>query len=220
MRRSLGLALVAALLLGAGTASAGVYASLRLTGTGNYNLDSYTVSRQGGPSLWDSGLECYKEVAVGFGDKIQGEVSFGFSNLKYEEAIEEESTREDSRAWTENWWTLGAAGYYPIADGKSWTMDAGLRFQYHNASVEYSEPVGDTESSSKFGVKGWSVGPVLRHRWLLAGGAIAIGPEIYPKYTSMKSEWEYSNRDTSTEDGPDISAMDIEYSFRMDFFFQ
>lgn len=221
MRRFVILAMLAAVLLGAGTASAGIYASMRLAGTGNYfTWDGPTGRDYVYDFLWDSGFECYKEVAVGFGDKIQGEVSLGYDNLKYD--MEWDETRSnDTETDTYTTMRLGAAGFYPLAEGKSWRMDAGLRFQYQSANTEIEWTSGDVTTTDTYRMSGWSVGPVLRHRWMIADGAMSIGPEIYPKYTSFSTESEHASdaRASTTEAGPDITALDIEYSLRMDFYF-
>lgn len=220
MRRALVAGVVVAVMLVACSASAQMYASLRMTGTGNYDLLSSMMWGMYRPIYGigpvDQGIFNHKELALGFGDEFQGEVSVGFSTFKYTWEDEGETRFDEELAF--NWFTLGAAGFYQILETEHSTVDFGVRFQWHSAKIEddYSEDYSDA-----YKVSGWSIGPVLRHNWELADGAITIGPEIYPKYTSLSSEYEetYPGRGTSTEDGPNVTAFDIDYSLRLDFHF-
>jgi hypothetical protein len=70
---------------------------------------------------------------------------------------------------------------------------------------------------------GFAVGPVVRHTWMILDDKIGIGPEVSLRYTTATSEIEMvypdMGRTTITEDGPEYTAWDIDYSLRMDFFF-
>jgi hypothetical protein len=220
MRRGLIICLVAAIMLAAGSASAGMYASLRMTGGGNYYLTNpfyYYYGRQYCCTISeDKGLFDNKELAIGFGDKVQGEISFGFNSKT--EAWAWESDRENTDDYKFSSWNVGIAGFYPVAEGDMWRVDAGLRFKYMAMKAE-NEWAYDRDGTDTYTMNGFSVGPVVRHTWFLADGAIGIGPEVGIKYSSFKTEneWDYSR--TESEDGPDITGIDFEYSLRLDFFF-
>lgn len=221
MRRVLMFSVIV-LMLVASTASAEMYASLRVAGTGNYQNAAWSAlygDRQIGMMPQDSGLFNYKELALGFGDKFKGEVSFGFSTLKYE--WEEDLEARDTETISTNWYTIGLAGMYEVMETENATIDVGLRFQWHNSKIEESYEYRADETYS-FTASGWSIGPMIKHEWMLADGAIGIGPEVYIKYTNLsteyKAEWE-ETRASATEDGPDIIGWDVEYSLRMDFYF-
>jgi len=220
MRRALAVGVIVVVMLVACSASAQMYASLRMTGTGNYDIISSMMMSMYRPMYGigpcDTGLFNYKEVALGYGEEFQGELSFGFSTFKY--TWEEQGEYRFDQELSFNWFNIGIAGFYEILETENSTVDFGLRFQWHSASIndDYSEDYSDKWSAS-----GWSIGPVFRHNWALADGAITIGPEIYPKYTSVTSEIEstFPGRDTQTSDGPKATAFDIDYSLRMDFHF-
>ena len=220
MRRGLLVGLVVALLLVAGTASAGMYASLRITGNGNYNPYSLIpqMYKQYYSSLAsDTGFFNFKEVAVGFGEELQGEVSIGYSTFKY--SYDSPETRADEEL-SMTWYTIGLAGFYPVMETENCLIDAGLRFQLHSAKIKDVYDYGDRDEwTDTWSASGWSVGPVIRHHWMLADGAIAIGPEIYPKYSSFSTKYEYENGSSGDSDGPDLSGFAIDYSLRMDFYF-
>jgi hypothetical protein len=228
MRRGLVLCLVLAIMVAAGTASAEVYASLRLVGNGNFFLRGSLLDDGTLEIVNDSGVYTAKEVALGFGETFQGEVSFGFDSLT--------ATQKDVGVWMDDeyvevdefeesagsWW-IGAAGFYEVLATQNATIDAGLRFQYLGASTKATVKDGGEEGELKFEAKGWSVGPVVRHTWMLFDDKIGIGPEVSLRYTSATSEFTTSYtgglRASVTEDGPEYKAWDIDYSLRMDFFF-
>jgi hypothetical protein len=226
MRRGLVLCLVLAIMVAAGTASAEVYASLRLVGNGNFFLRGSLLEDGTLSIVNDSGVYTAKEVAIGFGDTFQGEVSFGFDSLTateedvwIDDLYEEVDEFEESSG---SWW-VGAAGFYEVLATRNATVDVGLRFQYLGASTKVTITDEGSEGELKFEAKGWSVGPVLRHTWMLFDDKIGVGPEVSLRYTSATSELTTSSSDrpraSVTEDGPEYKAWDIDYSLRMDFFF-
>jgi hypothetical protein len=228
MRRVLVLCVVLAIMVAAGTASAGLYASLRVVGNGNWFLRGSLAEGGALELVNDSGVYTAKEVAVGFGDKVQGEVAFGFDSIT--------ATQEDVEVWIDDtyvevdeteekassWW-VGAAGFYKILETQNASVDLGVRFQYLGASVSGTLTDDGSEMEMKFEATGWAVGPVVRHTWMLADGTIGIGPEVSLRYTSATSEFTTTYPDGArasvTEDGPEYKAWDIDYSLRMDFFF-
>ncbi len=208
MRRGLVLVTVAAVLLVAGSASAGLYASYRMTGFGNYaNLGDWSY-------LWDTGVFNGASVAIGFGEEIQGEVSLGYHSESVTEDAEEE-TRADYE-YNPSMMTFGVAGFYPIMQKESMRMDVGLRFEYISLSAE---TVGGYYGDYTDKLSGFCVGPVARHQWWLTD-SVAFGPEIYIKYASFTTETEYEDGGSrESVDGPDISGLAIDYSLRLDFMF-
>lgn len=228
MRRGLVLCVVLAIMVAAGTASAGLYASLRVVGNGNFFLRGSVMEEGALELVNDSGVYTAKEVAVGFGDTFQGEVAFGFDTLT--------ATQKDVDVWIDDayvevdeaeekagsWW-VGAAGFYRVFETQNASVDLGLRFQYLGANVTGTLTDEGSEIEMKFDATGWAVGPVVRHTWMLADGKIGIGPEVSLRYTSATSEistkYPDGGRTTVTEDGPEYKAWDMDYSLRMDFFF-
>jgi hypothetical protein len=224
MRRGLVICLVAAIMLAAGSASAGMYASLRMTGSGNHYMeDPYLIyypygGRQDVVMVSrDAGLFAGKELAVGFGDKIQGEISFGFDTVTESWEFDDEE-RGSTNDFTFTMWNVGVAGFYPIFEGDAWRVDAGLRYKYMSGKYEEAWD-SDREDTDTYTMTGWSLAPVVRHLWFLADGAIGIGPEVAIKYSSFKTENEWDISRDDSVDGPEISAIDLEYSLRLDFFF-
>jgi len=229
MRRAVLLALVVAMLAGAGTAVAddGFYMGLRLSGMGRTWLNPYWH----GPYYdWDEdpayplyyldrtddGLFDYTEMCFGYRTgAMAGELSFGMSSSKWFE--EWEDTRADNE-YTEQvtWRTIGLTGLYTMIEPDPIELDLGLRFQLHSAKWTL-ELTGYSESDREEGASGWSIGPVIRARWYLGDGAFAIGPEIYPRYTSLSYKHDSSSYLEPSE--ATISDMGVEYSVRAEFFF-
>ena len=204
MRRTLVFGLVVALMVIAGTASAGTYASLRMTGQANYvpyNTLEYYLS--------DTGTFGAKEVAIGFGDDLQGEVSLGYNSITLKP--EDNGERDDDEI-TASMLTLGLAGFYPIYQTPNVRLDLGARFQYMSWKLEGPYMYrADYEAT----FSGWALGAVARHQWMLTD-AIAIGPEIYLKYLSLTAEEDYT---VGADQSTDISGFGIDYSLRFDFMF-
>ncbi len=211
MHRGLVLCLVALLMVSAGVASAETYVSLRFAGNGSYLHSS-------GP-LYDAGLFTYRELAVGFGDEIQGEVSLGWN------ALTQTWDESDSGAFRDNdeeetWSALvfGVAGFYPIMDGSSYRVDVGARFQFVSGSETWTWEPTDQENTES--LSGWTFGPLVRGAWQLGDLPVTFGPEACLKYSSLTYLDERTqNGDVYFEDEYDISGFNIDYSFRLDFHF-
>ena len=117
--------------------------------------------------------------------------------------------------WNEKYskYSFGLAGLYHLKRNDTFGIDGGLRFVLHNEKWEYEE--SDTRYEDTMELSGWSVGPVLRGRWFFADGSMAIGPEVFLKYTSRtwSQEWD------SGDDELDLTTMGVEYAVRWDFMF-
>ena len=216
MHRMIVALLLAATLLIAPAASAEFYTGLRLTGMGNFCGDMELIE--------DSGFYTYREFVVGFGDEIQGEVSFGFNSMSLEEQIDEEEEGERRYFYDKETYSarmFGVAGFYPIQQTESFRLDGGLRFQYY--SMQYTSEDAywdDSLNTEDVAINGWAIGPVARAQWRVAGGKVAIGPEVYLKYGSytMTQEGTYDDEPYEEED-VHISAWNVDYSLRADFYF-
>ncbi len=217
MHRVLFVMLVAAALLIAPTASAETYTGLRLVGTGSYNGDLEILN--------DSGFLTAREFVVGFGDKIQGEFGIGFGNMSVECACDDEDIA--ARIINENKgdyssMTFGLAGFYPVAgDVGGNRVDVGMRFSYVSASSKYEDDYyGRADFESEYGFSGWSIGPVMRALWRCANDRIGIGPEVALKYGSytLTEEGQYWG-EPYEEDDINITAWNLEYALRFDFYF-
>ena len=206
MHRGLVLCLVALLMVSAGVASAETYLGLRFAGNGNFE---YT-----GSPMCDSGWFTYREFAVGFGDKIQGEASLGWSSWNESFDPSEGGSRED----VETSWSVmhfGIAGFYPMMEGSSYRIDVGGRFQYHSGKATSDTYIyrGDDYERS---LSGWTIGPVARGSWWLGDLPLTFGPEVFLKYTSLT----YSDvRSEYYDEEVSVSAFDLDYGFRLDFHF-
>jgi len=230
MRRGFALCLVLAIMVAAGTASADVYASLRVVGNGNFFLAGSLLDDSALAIMHDSGVYMAKEVALGFGNTFQGEIAFGFDSLKATQQDvpvdmgEMDIDVDDFEETSGSWW-IGVAGFYKVLATQNAKVDVGLRFQYigaHSSSSLIDEEY-DLDEEIKFTAKGWAVGPVVRHTWMIFDDKIGIGPEVSLRYTTATTEIEMTssggNRATVSEDGPEYTAWDVDYSLRMDFFF-
>lgn len=96
--------------------------------------------------------------------------------------------------------------------------DGGARGHYVTMSgeIDLSGLGIKADETIKATLSGFSVGPVLRGRWYLVDDSIAIGPEIYFKYSDWGTNIEALGEDA---DGPGATIMELEYSLRMDFYF-
>jgi hypothetical protein len=215
-------------MVAAGTASAEVYASLRLVGNGNFFLKGSLTDGGALELVNDSGVYMAKEVAVGFGDTFQGEVAFGFDSLKATQAdvdiwIEDDYVEVDEVEETSSTWWLGAAGFYRVYQTQNASVDFGVRFQYLSAHAGAVLTEAGQDLEMNFDATGFAVGPVVRHTWMIFDDKIGIGPEVSLRYTKATSEIETvypeASRLSVTVDGPEYTAWDIDYSLRMDFFF-
>ena len=206
MHRGLVLCLVALLMVSAGVASAETYIGLRFGGNGNFEY-------AGGPMV-DSGWFTHREFAVGFGDKIQGEASLGWSSWS-ESYDPTEGGRGDDKETNWSVMHFGIAGFYPMMEGSSYRVDVGGRFQYHSGSAE-SDNYLYRDGEYKKTLSGWTIGPVVRGSWWLGDLPLTFGPEVFLKYTSLTFN---DFCDGCYDYDYDISALDIDYSFRLDFHF-
>jgi hypothetical protein len=217
MHRVLFVTLVAAALLIAPTASAGMYTGLRLVGAGNANGDLEILD--------DAGFFTAREFVLGFGDKIQGEFGFGFDNMSVECACDDEIIPEriiSEDKGTYSFMSFAIAGFYPVAgevDGNR--IDIGMRFSYMSAKSKYEGGYGVRDDfETEYGTSGWSIGPVMRARWMCANDRLGIGPEVALKYGSytLTEKGKYWGDPYDEPDG-DVSTWNLEYSLRFDFFF-
>ncbi len=208
MHRGLVLCLVALLMVSAGVASAETYLGLRFGGNGNFEY------ADGGP-MCDSGWFTHREFVVGFGDEFQGEASLGWSS--WNESYD--PSEGGSRADVETSWSVmhfGVAGFYPMMEGSSYRVDVGGRFQYHSGTITSDNYIYVREDEHEQKLSGWTVGPLLRGSWWLGDLPLTFGPEVFVKYTSLT----YTDvRGEYYDEEYDVSAFDIDYSFRLDFHF-
>jgi hypothetical protein len=229
MHRAVLLVVTLAMLVATGTAVAedGFYMGLGLAGGGQTVLHPYwygpdTYDEDPAYQFWwladtNAGLFDYTEMSFGYRTgAMAGELSFGYSHTKWFEEWDNE-TRADNE-WTENVnrYTLGLTGLYTMIEPDPIELDLGLRFQLH--AVKYDEEqTGTNEYQWKESISGWSFGPVIRARWYLGDGAFALGPEIYPNYTSYSYEEGYETDEQLYE--ADITQMNVQYSVKAEFFF-
>ncbi len=217
MHRVLFVTLITAALLIAPAASAETYTGLRLVGNGSYNGDLELME--------DLGFYTAREFVVGFGEEIQGEVGFGFSNMSGECKCEDDEYPErfisEDKA-TYSCMTFSLAGFYPImGEAGDDRVDVGLRFSYLNAKATYEDGSYDrADEEDEYGVSGWSIGPVARGQWRCCNDRIGFGPEVALKYGSytMTQEGEYYGTPYEDDDSY-LKGWNLEYSLRFDFFF-
>jgi hypothetical protein len=220
------------MLLGASVASASEwYVGARFGGMSNtwlrpywYNYDYYDGGGTTYPYEYlrhtEGGIFDFREVTVGLRKGLwSGELGFGLSNATWSEDLDQRGgTFEESV----NWRVISLAGLYEIMEPDPIELDLGARFQLHSATWEWRQDYDDdgvratTEDIDK--VSGWSFGPLARARWYFGDGALAIGPEVYFKYTSLTYDYEYSNG-SEFDFTADITSWDTEYSFRLEMFF-
>ncbi|MBD3348121.1 MAG: hypothetical protein GF400_02860 [Candidatus Eisenbacteria bacterium] len=199
MRRGLMVAglVVIALAVTTACAQAQMYGSLRFAGP--MNMKEFAVGMQSG-SLGG-------EIAVGYWSGSITDLDNIDESL---ESVEPELSIM----------SFGGTVFMQIMSDDNYGFDLGVRYQYlsfdANVTVPVEEPLtrDDEELSAK--LSGWSAGPLLRGRWYLVEDSIAIGPEIYFKYSSYSTELEAMG---DTVDGPGATGMELEYSLRMDFHF-
>jgi hypothetical protein len=212
----------------AATASADVYASLRIVGNGNFFLRGSLMEDGALEMVNDSGLYMAKEVAIGFGDTFQGEVALGFDSLTATQKdvtiwMDDEYFEVDEAEESSSTWWVGAAGFYKVLETQNAKVDVGLRFQYLSAHSGVTLSEGGYDVEMNFDASGFAIGPVVRHTWMIFDDTVGIGPEVSLRYTTATSEIEMVYPDMAraslTEDGPEYTAWDIDYSLRMDFFF-
>jgi len=220
MRRVLLFCLVAVMVFAAGTASAQWSLGMRLVGTGNYFPYLPIIQAMGEESpmvVADAGIFGYKEFSVGY---HTGQLCFegNFAYDKFASTFTEDGYGEFEDALT--WWYLGGAVFYNVMKGESYAASAGLRYQYGASEMKYSltydradEELAFTGNTSQFSVP-------FRFMWRPGGGKFAIGPEVAFKYTTGSTEFTQSAGGHSvSEDGPEYTGFDTEYSLQMKFMF-
>jgi len=182
------------IVLAASTASANMYGSLRYAGM--FNLKEFAFGTQS--------EKFGAELAVGY-SKI---TLTDLDNLGLEDMPDPDATLM----------TLGGAVFFTMAENSQYALDLGGRVQY--VSMKLAVEIPDIELSSdnemSISASAMTFGPVLRGRWYLADGAMAIGPEIYPRYQMWSTKGEMGSE---SADGPGANVLDIEYSLRMEFYF-
>ena len=204
MRRGLILVVVAALVLAFGTANAQMYGSLRYAGT--LNLKEFAFGMQAGV--------IGAEVSVGYSKTTLTELE-GVLGLVDLLEFRDEGDFEPSLTIM----SLGAAGFFQIAGNQNYAFDVGGRVQYVSMSIDLGDLGLRSDDTLKASLSGMAYGPVLRGRWYLVEDSIAIGPEIYAKFSNLGTSLEAFGEETEDEDMPDIGTMALEYSLRMDFYF-
>jgi len=194
MRRGLMVALVAGMMLVACAAQAEMYGSLRFAGP--MNMKEFAIGMQSG--------------------SLGGEISVGYAkgSITDLDNIDEELDGVEPEL---SIMSFGGTLFMQIAGDDRYGFDVGVRYQYLSFGGKITIPdmeTRDEELEAK--LSGWSAGPLLRGRWMLVEDSIAIGPEIYFKYSSYSTELEAMG---DSVDGPGATGMELEYSLRMDFYF-
>ena len=186
------------IVLAASTASADMYGSLRYAGM--FNLKEFAFGTQSD--------KLGMEVAVGYTKASLGDLDI----LGDIELMDEDTPEPDVTILS-----LGAAVFFTMADNSQYSFDLGARGQYLKIGLASEIPDMEVRADEmEISLSGISFGPVLRGRWYLADGALAIGPEIYPKYTMYSTE---ASMGSESQDGPSLNVIDLEYSLRMEFYF-
>ncbi len=202
MKRIVAIALLV-IVLAASTASADMYGSLRYAGM--FNLKEFAFGSQSEKLGF--------EVAVGYTKASLGDLDILGDILDDIEVMSDDMPEPDLTIMS-----LGAAVFFTMADNSQYSFDLGARAQYLSIALatELPDEVLRSDDEMEISLTGLSFGPVLRGRWYLADGAIAIGPEIYPKYTMYSTE---ASQGSDSSDGPSLNVIDLEYSLRMEFYF-
>lgn len=240
MNRGLIFGLVAVVLLVAGVASASDwYAGVGFGGMCNYWVHPYWYGSTGydgfeaAEPFWyidhtEYGLFDYRQIFVGLDkDPWNFELGLGWSGFTYSqnEDLEGGEYRADVE-YTEgvSWYDFNLAGLYKVMEPDPIELNVGLRFQLHNAKWDWDTKYMGEEAvpTGSEKISGWSMGPLVRARWYFGDGALALGPEVYAKYTSLSYEYEYlpygARVEHETQEA-DLSGFNLEYSLRLEFFF-
>jgi len=191
-------------------ARADLYAGVRFPGEQNYFADAVGLN--------DSGNFSRREVIIGYGDGIQGELTLGFGSLKGEvDTPEEEERGGFSSDMEASEFTLGVAGFYPLHQGQWYRIDGGLRFTYTTCSGESDIPAARGDNTHSLDCSGFSIGPTVRGRWMITD-YVALGPELTLKFTSLEcdEEWVYGG-ETASEIGSSFSAWGLDCAVRLEF---
>jgi len=182
-------------LVAASTASADMYGSLRFA---NYfNLKEFAFGTQS--------------------EKFGAEVAVGYSKITLTD-LDNLDMGEDMPEPDATLMTLGAAVFFTMTENSQYAFDLGARAQYVNMSLSMEIPEIELANDDEMSLTASALtfGPVLRGRWYLADGAMAIGPEIYPRFQMWSTEGEMGG---DSSDGPGMNIIDLEYSLRMEFYF-
>jgi hypothetical protein len=214
MRRVL---IVALVLLMASAASAQWYLGVKFAGTMDNNtlFDAwyyYDRDLLGGDN---DGVIDNTQVIFGYGmDSIDLELSLGYNKqtLKYEDPDSDYTDEMNLTAYI-----LGLTGFYHMMGNDTMAVDGGLRFQLETDTWDYDASDRD-HYTWEDKLSGWALGPVLRGRIFFADGAMALGPEIFFKYSSKKytEDEDYNSR---VDYEMDVTGMGIDYGLRLDFLF-
>ena len=217
MRRIVVLGLVAVMLMVATSASAQWYMGLRLAGTAEQEglFDEWYWSSYYRDMLQsdNDGIIDNTQMIFGYGmDSFDVELNLGYSSEKLSYDSEEQGRYTEDVTYTK--YIIGLSGLYHLMGNDTVGIDGGLRFQLESESWKYEADATRDDWEDK--LSGWSVGPVLRGRWYLADGAIALGPEVFFKYTSKTYTYDYTDR---ADYELDVTGMGLEYALRVDFMF-
>lgn len=194
MRRGLMVALVVGVMLVACAAQATTYASLRFAGP--LNMKEFAIGMQSGT--------------------LGGEVALGYAKGSLTD-LDNLSEDLDGVEPELSIMSLGGTLFMQIMGTSDYGFDVGVRYQYMSFGGKITIPDMMTRDEElKATLSGWAAGPLLRGRWYLVDDSIAIGPEIYFKYSSYSTELEAMGESL---DGPGATGMELEYSLRMDFYF-
>ena len=190
------------IVLATSTASAGMYGSLRYAGTFNFKEFAFGTQSE----------KLGAEVAVGYTRATITDLDLVMDLIGDIETLDDTVPEPDITIMS-----LGAAVFFTMADNSQYSFDLGARAQYMSMSLSMDVPEEEERSDTvEASLSGISFGPVLRGRWYLADGALAIGPEIYPKYTMYSTEVSVGSE---SQDGPGLNVIDLEYSMRLEFYF-
>lgn len=209
MRRIVAFGVVAVMMLVASTASAQWYMGLGLAGTTMEDVFMYgyrDMVPEGYNGVFDDA-----SMAIGYSlEAFDLEFELGYGTQGYEE--EWDYTRFTREAdYTR--YTFGLAGLYHLIGNENFGIDAGAKFQLTSEKYEYDN--GDDYCYEET-YSGWAIGPVFRGRVFFADGHMAIGPEIFFKYSTKT--FEYAEDDEDAEES-DFTKMGLDYGIRLDFLF-
>ncbi len=195
MRRGLMVALVVGVMLVACTAQATTYGSLRFAGP--FNMKEFAIGMQSGT--------------------LGGEVAIGYTKASLTD-LDNLSESLESVEPELSIMSLGGTLFMQIMGTSDYAFDVGVRYQYMSIGGKITIPdmSARADDELKATLSGWAAGPLLRGRWYLVDDSIAIGPEIYFKYSSYGTTLEGGGESV---DGPGATMMELEYSLRMDFYF-
>lgn len=211
MRSRMLLAVVTVLMLLAFTANGEFYAGIRFPGAQNYFSDV--------TGLQDSGDFSRREIIIGYGDRIQGEITLGFGTLSGEVETSDGEKNAFSGDVELHDFSFGVAGYYPVMQREWYRIDAGLRLSFMSCNDERDVPVGRQESVYSLGCSGMTIGPTIRGRWMITD-YIALGPEATLKYKTLSCDEQWTHEGDVIEDKESsFGAWGLDYAVRLEFMF-